>query len=1121
MCSDQFIIADYLFISFFHLLTLFGNNITKIEPSFPSGIVKLQVMINNPHLNNDNTLSIPKKLLEEVYSTVLIQSARTGYGKSNEEIARYLKDYFKETLENKNSELFEKCSIAKIGTSDATLRRAFSGKINKETDAPVKYQLLDFYCYIAFEKTLAECVLDNKYLDEETAYSVELPLYAQRQIYQLLHTKTTETVKSELYDLVSASNAEKPVIFKSKYIVRLSKVYWDSLKIMDKNESLKSISRYYTHTDSTIIPKAVAQDGGIVEPIEIYDTYDRDGNYERKSISQILEDASSQTFSLIKILAEGGVGKSTFLYWVSKKYCDQYIFLLLKRVNEAVIEDLIEICKYYPNPNRQSFVLLIDNVAVDETANSILDLISELRNAQSSSFIFIVAERESRYNPSYEHNSLDKVFGEYVQTVKYESADIAEIFEHVYSELERTNLDLKKSKLKDVYKHEFIANSISSTSERIFLLLESLKLKNVIDYSFDWDDWDDLIESKSQFSDLKGLFTVVACFYQFGIKPKITLQSTFLRKTDRVLILEALSEFTTDKNPIMLDESGNALVLKHEHIARWYLKTKKGKVLAKGFVQCFIEEINNIVSAKLFRKLRKVFGLEEYKNSCFAEYLTPNVALRIITNYLTLPNISTLEKEKMLNEKGMILLLLDREEEAIEVFKELSILFPLNNHSRDKLAKIYSKSPKTFQNALELYNEIYKNGGVYAKVEIYKVLKRAQELGISLVYNEDPEIVRRLLLKQIREFISNEQYEAALSILKDVELDPLVIKCYRDIAQYLPFTKENIETKKGLFRQAIKYNKEIAPQNINYSLIVDYAVFLFRIEEFRLANLIIKKYSEIASDQDRVTLKKEYRNKVQGSMKLFWADMPDKENHIAMRKYLQYKIRKAVPLIDRKHMEDEADVIFMGYLILRTVQFHSYHYKIEFYNATRLLAYCFMNNAGKGWNNFSTKENMIIAENLYDQLIKNGVLLPRIALSDMIKNLLNFKESIKYKKALRIIDYILKNRENRKYSGFYRYRGTVKKSFEDFQGAMQDYQVSLKKCIRKNYAGNKEKDYINDMCYTYYNIASLICECIENMRPLKGYDLETAKLCCYEIEKLSPRPIFGLKELKERIQRLS
>lgn len=1068
----------------------------------------------HPLIQDGSKLEIPEKFISELYQKLFSLSGSRNNKKEgkkvyrHESISTYIEKYYDEKLDKEYPELFEELEGKKLGLGRSSVARAETGE-SGSNPTPIKYQLLDIMCSAAWTKPLSKIILQKKYVIEGYKYIVSIPDYAKKQIFdEIQRARYLEPSKTEISSEISS--IEERSIFGSRNILHLSKPYWNNLKIKDERERLASVERFFTHTDSSKISLAVAQDGCIVSPSNLFLVTDRDGISEQKSIAQILDLAASQSFGLIKILSEGGVGKSTFLYWISKHHNESYIFFLLDRVNESVIYNLLEIIKEYPNPGNIPYAILIDNITAPEIRGHLEYLIKDVRDNVQIPVLFIFGERESRYNIYFESNRIDKLFGDNVQNVLYLPPSKIEIFEIIYSHLKRKNFTLDSDEIKQNCQEIFLNASINSISEGTFALIQELKLKNKIDYSFDWEDWDTFIEQNEKFHILRGLFTMVACFYQFGIKIPISLQSSFLNKADKKIIAEALAVFPSITNPITLEVGDQEfyLGLKHEFLASWYLRTEKGRALGELFISHFINDVKNEISARLFRKLRKAMKLEEYRNSFIFKLINPFSALKIIDHYLN-TTISEEERSKMINEKGIIHLLIGDEALAISTFESNKG----NNHSLDQLAKIYEKSPATYIKAIECYKKILTNEGYYAISPLKRLLSKAWQERITLNYEEFPEITTEILHQETYELLAEKQFDEAIDRLTQIKNPTLLTaKLYCYLAQSLPFTPDKIETKRSLYLKAIQLHRELSETENNY-YIANYLVFLFRIDDaFERRNLNTDLKFRITKDQKN-EIETLFYSKIKGLDKFYYRDIPNKDNLEELSTYLTGLKDKALQYINPAKSVFE---VLRGSLILRSVIYHSIKLPKIRLNAAKLLAYCFAKNADRAWNNFSLKENRAIAENLYDELLFSELILSPTDMRHIFDNLFSYQELIKFQKITDTVTKLLRIPKYKNYPILYRMRGTACKLFENYTQAMSDFKYADRICIRSNFL--LLHDFFVEKKSILYNITELICLSYEKKQPFKGENLSKASSYIRQIKKIPVRS--DLTKLEMRVQSL-
>lgn len=911
--------------------------------------------------------------------------------------------------------------------------------------------------------------------------------------------------------------------------------FWNDQKVLNTKLQVDQINRYYTYIDTNQIAKAVAIENFIVEPQEIFLVTDSDKNIEQKTFNQIIEQSNSETFSLIKILGEGGIGKSTFLHWIGKNHFSNNNIFLIKRIYKNTSDLLINECVKIPKYNSNPLVFLIDDIAEYDKSRQIVDFIVKIKENLSFSFqiIFIVAERKSRYNSQIGSKKLDIHFSGNVQLVDFIPANKKEIFLKIYSILLDTNFQLKDDSLKQEAESVFLDENVFSISESIFKLLIFLKYKSNITYDFDWDDWDKFIKDNSEYQSIENLFIAVTCFYQFGIMMPITYQCPSLRGANRVKIRKAINSFGIETSPIRLTEDDKEedtkLFLKHEYVATWFLYDENRKSLVKDFFKDFVSSINTNEAGWLLRQFRKLLKSPEFLTSGLQELLDEDKYLSLIETYIKIPTISDRERTRMQMEKGIVLLQKGDTRNAIDIFQLLEKNPESYNHSRDQLAKIYLKSPETYQLAFEKYLEIFRNGGLYAIVQIYKVLRLCKKNSINIQFGNNSGFTSESIFaiadkltsyeyhEAIKEFILSDEFDLAEQLLQKIEQPQNIsADCYNLLANAITFSNKTIEKKNELFLKAIELDGVLNPEEENFQFTIDYAVFLYRTRKFPDSLQVIKDFTKQVDDDLKEHIENTYWKNVRNTKKLFFSDIPSKESLRDLEQFLFKQSLEAAALISLK--QKNIDNIIKGYLILKTVMYHAGNRLPNVLNnALKLMAYCYMQNAEKKWNNLPIVENRVIAENLYDQLLDAGYFLDKNDCAYLLKNLLNYKDKEKSAKALRIANLFLQNAENKKFSIFYRYRGNAKKYVEDYNGAMMDYQTALERCTRRNYLN--DKDYKNDRCYLLNNIALLICDCFEVGFPFKKYTLMNALDYCNQSIVLRP-DLTPLLDTKVRIENL-
>lgn len=1039
----------------------------------------------------ENKLVFPPEIVDGIKAKCL---ERTGKY-SITVLKRDLKKFVSKSLKELNKSLYDIYFESEIENLEPdTIRRALNGRPDKGITISNNGKLPDLLCLYGFERTY-----------EKTLTFLNIP-----------------------------QNGESPSVPVSKYFQFIDIGFWERMKTLAVAEKETLLSRYYTHSDSSLKVKAVALGDYIIEPSEFFQVFDSDGQEVTLSFSQILDTAMSQSLSLIKILADGGTGKSTFLYWIAKNYYRTFHVFNIKKMDESIVEEFISFGKKIQDTSSRPFIILIDDAASSETVKHLEGFIVEIKDRVSflNQFIFILAERTSRFNTQFNNKNIENEFSGAILTLVYKAPDKLQIFEKIYTLLEKDNPGLNNEDLRLKSKRLFLNSSIKSISESLFLLLDDLNLKNVIRYDFDWDDWNKFIERQPEYKDLRYLFVAVACFYQFGIRLGITFKSSFLKNANREMILDALSTFSDDTSPIVLDDDNNFLSLKHEYVASWFMRNGKNQLLVQGFFRDFLNSIDSAVPAKLLRKIRQIFYTDEFKKSCISNELTLEKYLAITDSYLELKDISDDEREKMLTEKGIVLVKLNNIDAAITVFKSHTEKYPQNNYSKDQLAMIYSRNPQTYQLAIDYYHQILLNKGYYALIQIKKLLQQGRRHLLNLSFNDDLEFnlsVQENLINEfaqyrtvlqhnvIKEFIKQGELTFAEKLIKEIKITSRRTgECYFMLAKAFIYSNENISKKRELFLKSMYYCNLKGTGSTKYVFRVEYAIFLFTIREFSKSTNFMRRFLAHVPKEDQNTIYLQYIERLRSTKRLFFSNIPNSRDVELCHKYYSKHCQEAAALISSK--QTNVETILKGYLLLETVKSHCKTTYEDIYFSTLIqLSYCHMMHAHKQWNNFSVRENKIIAESYFDLALREGAIFSHRNYMNMIHNLLTFNEKSKSLKALVLCNTVLTILENQKIPAFYRYRGTAKKHCGNFDGAMTDYYLSLQ-CLESFYPKNI-KDFNNEMTYLFNDMALLICECVEKDILVTKFRINIAEF--YAAKAAQYRPTFEpLKDTLEWISRL-
>ncbi len=1064
---------------------------------------------------------VPEKILEVIKNKA---SGASGYYHSAKTIEDCLRNFIDDDLLTIAPLFYNAYNNSLKKNSLSTLKRALNERGSEEknslthdgngiswkseTKTPI---LLDFLCYYGFGIPYKEVLLklnikeaDIKYRhtgkEDATKQTESEPLSVIQDNYITYVTNTIQTtgLSKSLFQIIDDS-------FWSKYI-------------LPENE-IHRLGRYYTHADSSIIYYVIAN-GEIIPPEDFITISDSDGNTEQRTLTEALKNHEGIGNYLIKVTLGEGVGKTSFLFWIAYHFKSEYNFISISHIGVLDLQKIITAAKNLKQDNGLPVVFLLDNVSDPDISNQLERFINEIKTITDlSDSIFIICERTSRFESEFGNNRIANIFGGNLITIENINVDRSKLFEKAYNALTRNNLSLADDVIKEQSRNEYLKIKLDSISEQIFSLIRFLKLKNEINYAFAWEDWQSFINSSPSYSQLRHLYAVVACFYQFGIRVSVNIQSEILQYTRPPEIISAIHAFGNNDCPIQLSEDGGFLKLHHEKLAEWYFRMPENRQIAKAFFTRFLNEITSETNAKLIRKIRKISKLEEFQSSFLVEFFNPNKYIEIIDTYLELPDVSDTEKKKMLVERGLTYISLNKKDEAIRSFESVLLIEENNNHAKDQLARIYLESPKNYAKAFNYYYQIYKNDGTYALGHLYAIIGKCKNEGIEpdsigvFHFSEND----RLEISSM--FIQRRILEPAITILDSLSEDTAsyeIAKQYNTIAHYTPFADETIEEKRTLYKKAIDCIGRSAYESHSIDFHVDYAVFLYRIRKFSEStahrNAIIK---DLKPD-DRIKFEELFLSKIRRVTKLFFVNVPDRDNKMALQDFLYEQCRHAAALINKDMANIET--IIKGILILHTVRFHAGGVLPNVSSdATLQLGYAYTYHAEKPINELSPADRKILAESYYDSALRSGAEFSLGDCYDMLRNLQNFQYSDKYEKSIRVIQLFFKNPWNRKVPGLYRMRGNAHSFLGHYEQAIKDYEKSL--VLLPLFRYKSKEDFKGDKAYVYNGIASMACDMFEKNISINGYDLARALSFASQAVVLKPKSPY-LKKTLERVKNL-
>lgn len=427
---------------------------------------------------------------------------------------------------------------------------------------------------------------------------------------------------------------------------------------------------------------------------------------EQISANDIISKASIGQPVLLKIMAVGGVGKSTLLWHLIKQLSTDYKTFFLKRADPDCIKYIFQ---ELVTASKVPVLLFLDDVvSYEENKENLVrfgEAISEF--ASVAPIILFASERGYRYDKFKGKKEFEKNFPTEL-TVHYSNNSIREqVFEKIFQSLNLNN-EIVSTDVKNHCKSVFNQHKFESIIDSTFNLIVYLKkdFPN-INYRFDWEDWNEACTDK--FEVLNELFKIIAFFYQFGIQVPIDFLKDHFAEVRNVkdLLRELLGNFQEMYSPIVsisTDNGEESLALRHEKLGEWYFQIiPQGESSAKDFFKDFLSNVKSRSASYLFRNISRKNS--DFQFSSYSKQLPNDKILKIINSYLLNINESDYEEEeyKMLMEKHFVLLNLGKDIEANEPLEKIIQLNRKNVFALVRLA--YYVKHSDFERAEKLFKE--------------------------------------------------------------------------------------------------------------------------------------------------------------------------------------------------------------------------------------------------------------------------------------------------------------------------------------------------------------------------------------------------------------------------------
>jgi len=413
---------------------------------------------------------------------------------------------------------------------------------------------------------------------------------------------------------------------------------------------------------------------------------------------------------LIKILSNGGEGKSTFLLSIAKQLSTTYPVFYCQKLSVDVPNQIRETLSYLNSSLIP--ILLLDDAAASETE---LDQIGEELANFKGGLVVILAERYFRYNNIASIKKFENSFCIDSEVIRYNlTKSLANVFNKLFDAL-TSHSDSFTPEDREKYQKLFLTESKITTAERIFNVLKLAREEKKIKFDFDWNEWLKVYPDPP----LKYLYLFVSTFYQFGNMISLEFLRSFseFKNLSKIEIRKAIDESVNQ--PII--RSSELLLLRHEKIAEWYIKTENEFENVNDIIERWLSNINTVFSMKL---LIWTYRNRDFKKSKFSHLLPLNKVKQLLVEYLkNNPNdlSSRTELSKIYQQQK-------KWTEAESILKEYIQLDPSGLHPRTELSKIYQKQKKWKEAEnilLELLNIDKDN--LQARTELSKIYQQQKK----------------------------------------------------------------------------------------------------------------------------------------------------------------------------------------------------------------------------------------------------------------------------------------------------------------------------------------------------------------------------------------------------------
>ena len=488
-------------------------------------------------------------------------------------------------------------------------------------------------------------------------------------------------------------------------VLLLTSTHWNAIK---ENTDTSKLPNYYLRLDSTKtrLFQVIANE------------YHVSNSRANSSLLKLKNDLETAGGGMIKILSNGGDGKSTFLLEIGKKLCSDHPVFLINEWKDSTmgtIERQLSLLETKRMP-----IILLDDASKSE---NFLDETAEILANWRGGIILIIAERYYRYQKMQKRDYIESLFMNEPRLLNLRSRERAtEIFEKFYNDL--------KTRFPQLVEHDyqksnilFNSNRKHTIAERIFSVLKMLHESKRIAFVFDWDEW----KQVHQNSPLQHLYLLVSAFYQFGNSVTIDFCSNF---SDYSNINKIEIRNAVDNNPNQpIIRNGEYLLLRHEKVAEWYIEEEQQQDNVRALYKEWLKNIETTFQKNL---LLWTYRNRDFKRCVYLKDIIDFNLMESLLNTYILNNPSELasrtELSKIYQQQKKWTL-------AEEILKESLDLDNENLPARTELSKIYQKQKK-WTLAEEILKEslAIDNEQLHPRTELSKIYQQQKKWTLAIKY---------------------------------------------------------------------------------------------------------------------------------------------------------------------------------------------------------------------------------------------------------------------------------------------------------------------------------------------------------------------------------------------------